>query len=308
MAMAMLGKGKALMAMKGAWGLGPWDMWGPWGMKGGKGPSPWDMMAMMMMMKGAKGLGKGMAGMAASPSAPSAIAGMKPTQKVFVGGLPKVVSEDTIRDYFSQFGNILEVKMMYGDAGESKGYCFVTFETLEEAKKVYANYDHNMIEGKWVDCKPSSGQTGGGGPAGAGGSKPGDWWCPMCGDLVFAWRTACNSCGFGGSGAPAAAGSSGSAGSTSGQGGKPGDWICAGCQNLVFSHRSTCSKCGQAKGKGTERIGVKQGDWTCPNCGDLVFASKSACSLCHTPKPDEGHSYAPGPSPRYSSSSRVSPY
>jgi len=67
--------------------------------------------------------------------------------------------------------------------GESKGYCFVTFASADSAKMVFANYDSNMIDGKWVDCKPSD--------AGKSG-KPGDWFCPTCGDLVFAWRTSCS--------------------------------------------------------------------------------------------------------------------
>ena len=97
-----------------------------------------------------------------------------------------------ILHYFSQFGPVTDVKMMHNADGTSKGDCFVTFESAESAQAVYANYDHNMIDGKWVDCKPSDG--GGTKP------KPGDWWCPMCGDLVFASRSVCNMCGYSGGG------------------------------------------------------------------------------------------------------------
>jgi len=151
---------------------------------------------------------------------------------------------EDILHYFSQFGPVTDVKMMHNADGTSKGYCFVTFESAESAQAVYANYDHNMIDGKWVDCKPSDG--GGTKP------KPGDWWCPMCGDLVFASRSVCNMCGYNGGG---------------------------GTQASVV----------RIGGGGSgSRVASKAGDWNCPACGDLVFASKSACSMCGTDKPDDG--------------------
>lgn len=192
-----------------------------------------------------------------------------PSCKVFVGGLPKVISEASVRQSFAHFGNIIEVKMMVGAMGESKGYCFITFSNIQEANSVLANYDYNTVEGKWVDCKPVS--------QGMGGPKAGDWTCPSCGDNVFAWRTECNRCGT-----PRVGAMTGGAG-----GSRPGDWLCPACGDLCFSSRENCKSCGQAKPGGAKRMGSKPGDWTCPQCGDLVFAFKNACSLCGTPKPAE---------------------
>merc|ERR1712118_95071 len=94
----------------------------------------------------------------------------------------------------------------------------------------------------WVDCKTAEKSQQANQP------KPGDWWCPQCGDLVFSTKTTCRMCGFDG----AAKG------------------LCKG------------GKGGKKGGGFTQRAGY----WNCPNCGDLVFASKSACRQCGTPKPE----------------------
>merc|ERR1740121_942418 len=213
----------------------------------------------MSMQKGGGGKGK----------APGA--GNANSKKLFVGGLEaqQPPPEQSLRDHFSQFGTISELKLICDDAGLSKGYCFVTYETDEEVQACLANYEKNEIDGKWVDVKVSNPSDG---------IKPGDWYCPMCGDLVFAKRDACNSCGYAGPGMMAKGPDK--------RAGKPGDWVCPSCGDLVFSYRDKCNKCGQAKTDGVQRTGSRPGDWTCPNCGDLVFASKNACKMCGTPKPE----------------------
>mmetsp|Transcript_70460 Transcript_70460/g.127039 ORF Transcript_70460/g.127039 Transcript_70460/m.127039 type:complete len:365 (-) Transcript_70460:38-1132(-) len=257
-------------------------------------------------------------------SAPLALPAPVSTNKLFVGGLPKVCSEEMVRDAFEIFGVISDVKMMLSDQGESKGFCFVTFALAEDAQRVLENFADNKIDGKWVDCKAAQGpeqmKGGGGGkgkaPKGAGDAKAGDWWCPGCGDLVFAWRDTCNMCGHAGAGVAGAPPSGGSCGGC-GKGGRPGDWICGDCGDLVFSSRNSCNKCGSDKPSGTQRIGMKHGDWTCPGCGDLVFASKHACSLCGAEKP-AGDGGAPtasggfvgvgGPAPKVIPARRPGPY
>jgi len=230
------------------------------------------MMKGMMMMKG----GKGFPGKGAPGGKKGGSAGPINKKKLFVGGLPKQPSEDAVNEFFSSFGTVADLKIVNDDQGICKGYCFVTYEDEESAQRVVDNGENNIIDGKWVDCKisdPSS--SGGGGSQQA--AKPGDWYCPMCGDLVFAKRTSCNMCGYSGMGGMPV---------TAEKAGKPGDWVCPSCGDLVFSYRDACNKCGAERTAGVKRVGAKPGDWSCPSCGDLVFASKSACKMCGTPKPE----------------------
>uniref|UniRef100_A0A7S2JMX8 RRM domain-containing protein n=1 Tax=Zooxanthella nutricula TaxID=1333877 RepID=A0A7S2JMX8_9DINO len=143
------------------------------------------MMKGMMMMKGGgfggKGGGKGKGGRYGGSA-----------KKLFVGGMQKtedgntVPDEFAVRDFFtSNFGAVSDVKMIRDDEGRAKGYCFVTFENMEDARKALANHAENIIDGQWVDVKVSDGEK----------PKPGDWICHNCGDLVFASRTECKSCG-----------------------------------------------------------------------------------------------------------------
>eukprot|EP00428_Durinskia_dybowskii_P051977 CAMPEP_0170327590 /NCGR_PEP_ID=MMETSP0116_2-20130129/64688_1 /TAXON_ID=400756 /ORGANISM="Durinskia baltica, Strain CSIRO CS-38" /LENGTH=193 /DNA_ID=CAMNT_0010580679 /DNA_START=9 /DNA_END=586 /DNA_ORIENTATION=- len=138
-------------------------------------------------------------------------------RKLFVGGLTKQTGEQAIKDFFSQFGAIKELKMINDDAGISKGYCFVTFEDIGSSKLALDNYESNIIGGKWVDVKPSEWD----------GPKPGDWYCPNCGDVVFAKRDKCNMCGFHAGGMAQQSVQRVTA--------RPGDWNCPSCGDLVFA-------------------------------------------------------------------------
>lgn len=91
--------------------------------------------------------------------------------KLFVGALPKTATEESVRLHFSQFGNLADVMVKMTPDGMCQGFGFITFEDPASAKAVTDNYDNNMFEGKWVDCK--SAVKGGG--KGGGGGKPDPW-------------------------------------------------------------------------------------------------------------------------------------
>lgn len=92
--------------------------------------------------------------------------------KIFVGGLPKTTGQDGIADYFSVFGPVSNVQLkMDPHTGESRGFCFVTFEEAESATLALGEPEH-QIDGKFVEVKsamangqPAPGQKGGGGQA-----------------------------------------------------------------------------------------------------------------------------------------------
>jgi len=83
--------------------------------------------------------------------------------KMFIGALPKSATEDSVTNHFSQFGTLSEVLVKFAEDGTCKGYAFVTFEDPSSAKAVLDNYDNNMFEGKWCDCKSVVNMGKGGG-------------------------------------------------------------------------------------------------------------------------------------------------
>jgi len=49
--------------------------------------------------------------------------------KIFVGGLTQEISDDDIKSYFQQFGNVVEVEMPIDKVkNQRKGFCFITFD------------------------------------------------------------------------------------------------------------------------------------------------------------------------------------
>jgi len=73
--------------------------------------------------------------------------------KVFVGGLPSTATEDSIRTFFSRYGNILEVQLKKDDSGKPRGFGFVIYDSVDSACAAIANYAQNIIDEKWVEVK-----------------------------------------------------------------------------------------------------------------------------------------------------------
>ncbi|GMI88694.1 hypothetical protein like AT1G33470 [Hibiscus trionum] len=91
--------------------------------------------------------------------------------KVFVGGLAWETQKDTLRNYFEQFGDILEAVVITDKAtGRSKGYGFVTFREPEAAMRACVDAAP-VIDGRRANCnlgclgvqrsKPSTPKHGG---------------------------------------------------------------------------------------------------------------------------------------------------
>jgi len=134
----------------------------------------------------------------------------------------------------------------------------------------------------------SMGGMGGKDKGGKGKSKrpkPGDWYCPGCGDLQFSRNFECRRCST-----PKPEG-------IHNAGMKPGDWHCPLCGDIQFARNTECRKCGApnpdpASSAAAMEVAMsskfteKPGDWYCPSCGDLQFAKNLQCRKCGTPTPD----------------------
>ncbi|KAL4616603.1 protein boule-like isoform X2 [Arapaima gigas] len=61
--------------------------------------------------------------------------------RIFVGGIDFSTQESDLRRFFSERGNVKEVKIVTDRAGVSRGYGFVTFATQEDAQKILSEAD-----------------------------------------------------------------------------------------------------------------------------------------------------------------------
>lgn len=94
--------------------------------------------------------------------------------KIFVGGLSTELSDDDIKNYFSQYGNIVEVEMPYDKTkNQRKGFCFITFDS-EQVVSELLKTPKQSINGKDVDVKRATPKADGmGGMRGGRGGRGG---------------------------------------------------------------------------------------------------------------------------------------
>merc|ERR1711963_867357 len=78
---------------------------------------------------------------------------------VYVGHVPHGFYEDELRQYFSQFGRVLNVKLSRSKkTGNSKGYAFIKFQYAAVAKTVAETCHNYLFFNKLLKCeyKPAS--------------------------------------------------------------------------------------------------------------------------------------------------------
>ncbi|KAG6736955.1 hypothetical protein POTOM_060100 [Populus tomentosa] len=75
------------------------------------------------------------------------------TKKIFVGGLASTVTENDFKNYFDQFGTIIDVVVMYDhNTQRPRGFGFITFDSEEAVDKVLMRTFHEL-NGKMVEVK-----------------------------------------------------------------------------------------------------------------------------------------------------------
>ncbi|KAL3238380.1 Hrp1p [Nakaseomyces bracarensis] len=76
----------------------------------------------------------------------------KDSCKMFIGGLNWETTEDGLRDYFSKYGAVEELKIMKDPAtGRSRGFGFLTFESARSVDEVVKT--QHILDGKVIDPK-----------------------------------------------------------------------------------------------------------------------------------------------------------
>ncbi|XP_034038795.1 cold-inducible RNA-binding protein A-like isoform X2 [Thalassophryne amazonica] len=92
--------------------------------------------------------------------------------KLFVGGLSFETNEDSLSAAFSKYGDIEKVDVIRDrENGKSRGFGFVKYENVEDAKDAMAAMDGKSLDGRTIRVDYAGrggGRRGGGG--GGGGS------------------------------------------------------------------------------------------------------------------------------------------
>ncbi|AQZ11417.1 HRP1 (YOL123W) [Zygosaccharomyces parabailii] len=72
--------------------------------------------------------------------------------KMFIGGLNWETTEDTLRDYFSKYGRVIDLKIMKDtNTGRSRGFGFLTFDSSSSVDEVVKT--QHILDGKVIDPK-----------------------------------------------------------------------------------------------------------------------------------------------------------
>jgi RNA recognition motif-containing protein len=69
--------------------------------------------------------------------------------KLYIGNLPYTATEEEVRNYFSQAGNVTSVALITDRAtGRAKGFGFVEMATAEEAQKAISMFHGQDFMGR----------------------------------------------------------------------------------------------------------------------------------------------------------------
>jgi RNA recognition motif-containing protein len=92
--------------------------------------------------------------------------------RLYVGNLSFNTSAETLRDCFSEVGEVTDVHIVSDrETGRSRGFGFVTMSTPEAATNAIAQMDGATLDGRALRVNEAEERNGGGG--GGGGSRGG---------------------------------------------------------------------------------------------------------------------------------------
>ncbi|XP_058788475.1 glycine-rich RNA-binding protein 3, mitochondrial-like [Vicia villosa] len=93
-----------------------------------------------------------------------------PSTKLFVGGVSYSTDEQSLREVFARYGEVVDVRIiMDRETGRSKGFGFITYNTVEEASSALQALDGQDLHGRRVGVNFANERARGGYGGGDGG-------------------------------------------------------------------------------------------------------------------------------------------
>lgn len=91
--------------------------------------------------------------------------------QLYVGNLDFNTSEDSLRDLFAEFGEVVSAKIIIDrDTGRSKGFGFVEMAAKNDGIKAISNLDGQEVNGRNIKVNEAQQK-----PAGGGGNRDRRW-------------------------------------------------------------------------------------------------------------------------------------
>ena len=96
------------------------------------------------------------------------------SKKLFVGNLAYAVTEDDLRELFSQAGTCESASIVLDrDTGQSRGFAFVLMATAEDAERAKKQLDGTDLKGRRLRVDEANDQSSGRTAPGGAGRGPG---------------------------------------------------------------------------------------------------------------------------------------
>ncbi|KAL9711742.1 Cinnamyl-alcohol dehydrogenase Flavonol reductase/cinnamoyl-CoA reductase [Leucoagaricus gongylophorus] len=89
--------------------------------------------------------------------------------KIYIGNLSWSSTDDTLREAFSPYGQVLDcIVMRDRDTGRSRGFGFVTYGTSQEADAAINGMNEKELDGRMIKVNVANARASGGGGGGGG--------------------------------------------------------------------------------------------------------------------------------------------
>lgn len=92
--------------------------------------------------------------------------------KLFVGNLSFRTTEDTLRETFGRYGEVVDAKIITDrETGKSRGFGFVTMNSRAAGDGAIAGLDRTEVDGRSIGVEEAKEREGRGGATHAGGGS-----------------------------------------------------------------------------------------------------------------------------------------